>query len=175
MDDERTVESYKVDEKKFIVVMVAKPQKPATETASGSEAKSETETDKDKAADKPKAEPKKETETTAAAPAATPVVTAADVSAASDAAVASESIILSGDVYETTVQNIMAMGYDRAEVERALRASFNNPDRAVEYLLMGFPEGLEDRPSSASAGDIGLDSAARAAAGESGGDGEFVF
>lgn len=48
-----------------------------------------------------------------------------------------ESTFAQGSVRETAVQNIMAMGFERSQVEVALRSAFNNPDRAVEYLLSG--------------------------------------
>jgi hypothetical protein len=47
------------------------------------------------------------------------------------------SNILSGSNLDTMINQLMEMGggsWDRDKVQRALRAAYNNPERAVEYL-----------------------------------------
>ncbi|XP_054041103.1 UV excision repair protein RAD23 homolog B [Rissa tridactyla] len=65
------------------------------------------------------------------------------------------SALVTGQSYENMVTEIMSMGYEQEQVIAALRASFNNPDRAVEYLLMGIPgdnQAVAEPPQVASTG-----------------------
>ena len=54
---------------------------------------------------------------------------------AADIPTGSDHSFVSGTILQTSIQNMMEMGFDREQVLRALRASYNNPDRAVEYLF----------------------------------------
>ena len=41
----------------------------------------------------------------------------------------------SGSEFEEMINRIAEMGFDREQIVLALQASYNNPNRAIEYLM----------------------------------------
>ncbi|EPE10330.1 nucleotide excision repair protein rad23 [Ophiostoma piceae UAMH 11346] len=148
LKDEETVESYKIEEKGFVVCVVNKPKAaPAAAAAASSSS----------AAAAAPATPAR-----AAAPAATPAAPAAPsapsaplpaVAAATPTPAqrsgeaggnyTNPSSFSAGPELELAIANMEAMGFERSQITAAMRAAFNNPDRAVEYLLTGIPDNLQ--------------------------------
>jgi len=126
LTDETPVKEYNIDEKKFIVVMVTRPKAAPTPPTGPSDP---TATVAPTEEPKPPTEPRPPTEGQPSQ----------ESGSASLSSAQAESALLMGDEYNNMVQNIVDMGYERSQVEAALRASFNNPDRAVEYLITGIP------------------------------------
>lgn len=56
-----------------------------------------------------------------------------------------------GEQRNAAIANMEAMGFPRSDIDRAMRAAFFNPDRAVEYLLNGIPEGVNEERAQAQA------------------------
>lgn len=48
-----------------------------------------------------------------------------------------ESSLVTGNEYEQAIQRLIDMGFEKSNVIAAMRSSFNNPERAVEYLTSG--------------------------------------
>jgi len=146
LKDEDTVEKYNIEEKGFVVCMVNKPKAaPAAAAASSSSAVPQT-----------PARP------VAATPAAPPAPTAASnpvpstIPATPTPAPATQaepaqtdSSMAMGAAREGAITEMMAMGFERSQIDAALRAAFFNVDRAVEYLLTGIPENVQQSQSQA--------------------------
>ncbi|XP_008775144.1 ubiquitin receptor RAD23d-like [Phoenix dactylifera] len=160
LKDETTLQDNKVAENSFIVIMLTKTKG----SSSGASTAGTTPTSQASAAGSvrpnastpaptPAAAP---TETLAPVPMPTPIPSAtatpaSAVTAPGDVYGQAASNLVAGTNLEQTIQHILDMGggtWDRDIVVRALRAAYNNPERAVEYLYSGIPEQAEAPPVS---------------------------
>jgi len=149
--DDDPISKYNMDEKKFIVVMVTKkapeaaaPAPPATVPSTETPAVTSQPQSVDQSKDGSNKEEKKEEEKKE------------EKKEESTGGTVDTGMVL-GEDYNRMVQQLQDMGYEKTQVEAALRASYNNPDRAVEYLLTGIPSSAQEQsaPPRAPAPDAG--------------------
>ncbi|KAL2546477.1 Ubiquitin receptor RAD23c [Forsythia ovata] len=138
LKDGTTMEENKVAENTFVVIMLTKNKTSSGEGSTRSTA--------------PAAMAAQQT---SAAPPTAPASTTSQVPVTtSDVYDQAASNLVAGNNLEGAVQQILDMGggtWDRDTVVRALRAAYNNPERAVEYLYSGIPEPVEVPPTAGSA------------------------
>lgn len=145
LQDDNTIESYKIEEKNFIVCMTSKP-KPAPKPAAAPST------------------PAPAVPATPSAPAAVPQAAAANppatpsplpASTATTQSFNDPSVLSTGEERNAAIANMEAMGFPRADIERAMRAAYFNPDRAVEYLLNGIPATAQQEQAQATPASAG--------------------
>ncbi|KAG0074171.1 hypothetical protein BGZ90_010968 [Linnemannia elongata] len=151
--DENPVSQYNITEKDFLVIMVTKPKAaPAPKAAAPATTSTTPAPAAAPAAPTPSAPvAQAPVEATPAAAAAAPVIgenATPAVSAEPAPPTSADNALLTGPHFETAIQNMMEMGFPREQCMNAMRASFNNPDRAVEYLMTGIPDHLQAHASA---------------------------
>ncbi|CAM0946487.1 unnamed protein product [Alopecurus aequalis] len=136
LKDESTVDENQVSEDKHLVVMLSKSKASASSGTSSAQPSSTPVTGQAPPDAQPQAPQPLIPATITSQPERLSAETPSTIvdHAASD--------LLSGSNVETMINQIMEMGggsWDRDKVQRALRAAYNNPERAIDYLYSGIP------------------------------------
>lgn len=164
--DNKTLQDSGVKENSFIVLMVKAPAAAgAPAPTATAPAPSNTNAPPPAAVAAPTPVPKP-----VVAPAPSPAAAVDDggvkpMDTGDDSVANAESTLLTNQQQiESTIQQLCEMGFPREDVVKALRAAFNNPNRAVDYLMSGHIPDVQAPPPAAARPGPGP-----AAAGASGG------
>ena len=152
LEDQTTLEQAEVSEAGFLVVTVkkAKAKQPAAPPpkAEAAEAAAPAAPAAKEAPPAPTPSPAPEGAPAARAEGAT---AGAPVAAEEGLIQGAASNLATGSALEAAVSSICDMGFPKEQVLKAMRAAYNNPDRAVEYLMNGMPPEQEPEAPQATA------------------------
>lgn len=145
LSDDVPIRDYRIDEKNFVVVMVTKAKTSpgtsvppeASPTAAPESSTSFPPAPASGMSHPPPTAREDKSPSEESVPTTSPESVSGSVpsSGSSGREEDAASTLVTGSEYETMLTEIMSMGYERERVVAALRASYNNPHRAVEYLL----------------------------------------
>ncbi|KAL9612734.1 MAG: hypothetical protein Q9167_002673 [Letrouitia subvulpina] len=142
LQDANTVESYNIEEKGFIVCMLSKPKIASAGPSSAAKPPSTPNTNTTQTPATPAAPAPAPSSTTNAPSTPSP---APPTSTTESGSFNDPSALTLGAQRNAAIANMESMGFQRVQIDRAMRAAFNNPDRAVEYLITGIPENVQQQ------------------------------